>query len=438
METVKEKSFDALVEKFLGTGVPQHLSGAITMSNLPDDTQDYILRMLLFMKHAGYSTCNFNIVLIGWLAVTIPNMLPRAWGGRIPPITIPGRHKKFDDFVAGIDWTPEAEPLVFIDLGCGFPPVTTADTARRLPDWKIVGVDRDFADYVLYYEDKQYACYDQNSDFQYFQPLPGSAGLGFYENPTETKNRFDQLFSDLFPLLENSSGSDSKTAKMDGNRLIHNHIQDFETDNLWFIKSDALDLKLPPVKVCRIMNMLIYFKPDIREQILHQAGELLDDDGIIIAGTNGFGAQSRYTIYQKKGGDGLFPSQFAFSLDNLGHLAVMPWFTIHENDPEAMLLAKCCGAIRSDRSFWPEFSNRLDELMQHHGFCQRMPDGYLKFPEEIISMDKALEIGAMIWNTMQMEGYASNAVNVLTLAGYDAWENSVGDIAIKPPDDSLF
>ena len=50
--------------------------------------------MLTLMKRAGYGVEQFNLALIRWLSVTIPTMLPRAWGGRIPPITMPGRHQK--------------------------------------------------------------------------------------------------------------------------------------------------------------------------------------------------------------------------------------------------------------------------------------------------------------------------------------------------------
>ena len=85
MGSMKEKSFDELVEYFLGVSLPQYLAGSITLSNLPGDAQDYIMRMLVLMKRARVSTYNFNLVLIRWLSFTIPNMLPRAWGGRIPP-----------------------------------------------------------------------------------------------------------------------------------------------------------------------------------------------------------------------------------------------------------------------------------------------------------------------------------------------------------------
>ena len=433
-------TFDKLVEQYLGMGLPQHLAGAISWSNLPGDARDYILRLLALMKRSGYSTAQFNPILIQWLSFTIPNMLPRAWGGRIPPITFPLRHKKLDDYVAQLNWTPGEEPLIFVDIGCGFPPVTTSETAQRFPDWQIIGVDQSFADYVLYDKDGHYACFDQKAEFQYFQMLPGATRSAAHPDPVRIQNQFEQLFSDLFPLLRDSNGPDrmteSETVEKNGNRLIHNHIRNFETGNLRFIKSEVLNLKLPRAKVCRIMNMLVYSKPEITKQILHQAGKLLDDDGIIITGTNGFAPQSRHIIYQKSG-DGLYPSQFAFSLDNLGHLAIMPWFTIQKNDPEAVLLATCSGKIRSDRSFWPSFSNRLDELLENHNICTREKDGYLHFPKELMATDQYILKGAMIWHQMQKEGYTDRAVDVLLQAGFNAWKNSMGDIAVKPPSGSL-
>jgi len=137
--------------------------------------------------------------------------------------------------------------------------------------------------------------------------------------------------------------------------------------------------------------------------MLLQTGGLLDDDGILIAGTNGLGIQSRYTVY-KKGTDGIFPSEFAFSLDNLGHIVFMPWFTIHEDDPEATLLAQLTGAIRSDNHFWTDFSNRIDELMQHHGACERGSDGFLHFPDEEISPREYFKKHATLWRQLEEEG----------------------------------
>ncbi len=436
MQITEDNSFDDLIEQFLGARLPRQMAEAISLSEMPPDAQDFIIRMLTLMKRSGYSATEFNSSLIRWISASVPSLLPSAWGGRIPPITLPGRHRKLDAYVAGQNWLSKKDPHVFVDVGCGFPPVTAADTARKLPDWQVFGVDRAFADYVLYDSNGHYACFGPKGEFQYFQAAMDFTGRALYADPDAARNQFNKLFADLFPLLQNSNATTSETAEKDGNKLIHNHIRDFETDNLTLIKSDIMEAKLPPAKVIRYMNVLIYFKPEIRKKMLMQAGELLDDDGILFSGTNGLGIQSRYAVY-RKGADGLFPNEFAFGLDNLGHIVYMPWYTLHENDPEAVLLADLSRAIRVDSSFWPDFSKRTDELLQHQGICQRGTDGFLHFLTEKMPILEFFKKNAMLWQQMDEEGYLDGTVDVLGRAGYDAWKNPVGDIAVRPPANSL-
>ncbi len=433
MQTKTDNTFDDLVEQFLGTRLPQQMAGAVSLPGLPPEAWDFTMRMLALMKRAGYSATGFSPHLIQWLSATVPSILPGAWGGRIPPLTLPGRHKKFDDYVASQNWAPTAEPPIFVDVGCGFPPVTSADTARKFKDWHIFGVDRFFDDYVLYDSDGHYACFDQKGVFQYFQALMNLSGRALYADPDATRNRFNKLFEDLFPLMKDLNGTTSETVEKDGSRLIHHHIRDFETDNLTFIESDITELGLPSAKVIRCMNVFIYFKPEIRKEMLVRAGKLLDDDGILIVGTNGLGIQSRYAVYRKDN-NGLLPDEFAFGLENLGPIVFMPFFTIHENDPEATLLADLAGAIRADRSFWLDFSNRTDELLQHQGICRRGTDGFLHFSEKEMSPREYLEKNALLWGQMDEEGYLDGTVDTLGRAGYEAWKNPVGDIALLPPE----
>lgn len=429
---MNETSFETLVENFLGTGFPRHLSGTICLTELPPDTQDFILRLLYLMKRSKYCVSGFNPVLIRWLSATIPSILPGAWGGRIPPITVPGRHRKLDNYVAGQNFLPDRGQNIFVDIGCGFPPVTTVDTACRFPDWQICGVDRSFADYVLSDTAGHYACFNQEGEFLYFQAFSDLAGRALYADPEGTKNRFSQLFEDLFPLLQNRDPLSSETVEKDGNKLIHNHIMDFETDNLRFIKSDLMDLGPMTAKVIRCMNVFIYFTRDKKKRMLGHIKDHLKTNGLLIIGTNSFDIQYRYAVYQKKNDD-LFVREFAFSLDNLGHIPFMPWFTIHEDDPEAILLAKLTGTIRSAPSFWTPFTRHLDQLLEYHGFCKRKIDGFLHFPEKEMLPNDFLEKNALLWKGMQGKGYMGGAVDVLGKAGYDAWINSAGDIAVRPP-----
>ena len=429
-------SFDDLVEQFLGVHLPPQMEASVSLADLPTDTQEFIIRALTLMKRAGYSATGFTPNLIQWLTVTAPNILPGAWGGRIPPLTLPGRHKKLDDYIANRSSVAESKPSVFVDLGCGFPPVTSTDTARQFPEWHVYGVDRSFADYVLYDEEGHYACFDKKGTFQYFQALMNVSGRAMYADPKTTRERFVALFESIFPLLKDTDSTASQTVEKDGNRLVVNHIRDFEADNLTFIQADIEELHLDTAQAIRCMNVLIYFEPEERKKMLGKIGRILDEDGVLIAGTNGLGIQSRYAVYQKSNNDTV-PCEFAFSLDNLGPIVYMPWFTVHENDPESMLLAEMLAAVRRDRSFWSEFNDRIDSLLKRFEICRRGADGFLHISNPDMSPGEYLEKNAALWRQLQEDGFADSVVDSLRQSGYDAWENSVGDIAIRPSRDSL-
>ena len=435
MENI-QNDFNDLVEQYLGTPLPQNLAAIISYQKLPPDTQAFIRRMLVLMKRAAYGVEQFNLALLRWLSVTIPTNLPGAWGGRIPPITLPGRHQKLDAYVADEYRAPFANGPVYVDIGCGFPPVTTADTARALPDWQIYGVDRSFADYVLYDDAGHYACFDHSGEFQYFQASLDPSGRALSEDPAGTRRRFESLYEDLYPRLAESDKNVSQCVEKDGNRLIQNHIRDFETDNLTLIKNDLMELDLPPAMVIRCMNILIYFDLKSRKKMLSHTGKLLDDEGMLIVGTNGYGIQTRYAIYRKNN-DGLSSNEFAFSLDNLGHIVFMPWFTMHENDPEAMLLAGLTGTARRDRQFWQSFSGRLDELLKNQEICFRGPDGFLHPLTEEMPLTEYFQKNAAIWWQLEEDGYSEQTVEALKRAGHKAWINGVGHIAVEPPQGSL-
>ena len=437
MEPLKTQSFNAHVEDHLGLRLPQKMADAISLTELPSDTQAFILRMLTLMKRAGYSVTGFTPLLVQWLAKSIPSILPSAWDGRIPPLTLPNRHRKLDAYIAGQKWPAGKGRPVFLDLGCGFPPVTTADTASKLSDWQVYGVDCSFDDFVLYTGNGHYACFYKDGTFQYFQALMSSSGRDLYADPDTARAQFIGSFNKLSPLMQAMDPTRSETVEEDQQELIWNHIRDFETDNLSFIQADFATLKLPPVQAVRCMNLLIYFKPELRKKMLLQAGRHLADDGLLIVGTNGLGIQSRYAVYRKNSA-GITPIEFAFSLDNLGHIAFMPWFTLHANDPEALLLADLARTIRDDQRFWADFSYRLDQLLDQYGVCSRGTDGFLHFPEKEIPPSQYLQKNNSFWRQIRDEGYLAGVVEILRRAGYVAWENPVGDVAIRPATDYGF
>ena len=436
MKQNEETDFGALVAQKLGIRLPEDLAAPVSLPDLPEETVGFIHRALDLMADAGYPATDFTPPLIRWFSITIPTMLPGAWGGRIPPITLPGRHARLDAYVAGQRWPDKGEPCRFLDIGCGFPPLTTADTARALPHWQVTGVDRCFAEYVLYDPEGHYACFDARGGFLFFQPALKPSARALYGDPAATRQRFSALFQELRPSLSQENPEASETVKKNGHRLVCRQIRDFHGPNLAFVESDLETLASSGATVIRCMNLLVYFSADTRSAMLRRAGDLLENGGILMAGTNGFARESRYAVYRKTP-SGLTPTEFAFSPDNLTPIVFMPWFSIHADDPESRLLVRLLRSLRSDTGFWPAFSRRVDALMAKFDLFQRSSDGFLNALNEEMTVTEFIQNTNRLWQQMEKEGFLEEAVAALERAGYTAWQNPAGDIAVNPPEESL-
>ena len=435
MESEVAISFNSLVEHYLGMRLPSRLSDRISFSELSAEVKGVVLRLLTLMKRSSCPATEINSQMIWLLASVTPGMLPPAWGGHIPPVTSQGRHRKLDDYVIKHMHASVNRPPVYIDLGCGFPPATTIDTAERLPDWSVFGIDRWFSRYVLYDIDGNYACFNRHGKLQYLQAQKKPLN----EHSNVTKDRFNSLFTELCPQLHILDEHCSAAIKKNGYRLVYNHIRDFEGKNLKFLKSDIDNLQLPPASTVRCMNVLLYFEKEIRELMLSKIFTLMDDGGLLITGFNHpFGIYARYSVYKKEK-TGVRPFEFSFSLNNLRPLGVGPWLTLADDDREAELLADLTGAIRADRRFWSDFNGYVDVLRAIYGICNRDNGGFISFTEDFgnASPGAAIERVSALWRQLEDEGYTDGAIEALGRAGYQAWKNPVGDIAVFPPDGSL-
>jgi hypothetical protein len=433
--SVEHSQFSEIVKAFLKTGLPKTVSGDVDLDELPEDAQNFILRFLALMQRSASPATEINAHMI-WLLFTVtPAMLPSAWGGRIPPLTAPGRHRRLDAYVCGHPWPSTEMRPVFIDLGCGFPPMTTVETARRLPHWQIYGIDPSFSRYVVYDNAGRYACFNRDGEFQYFQ----SPAKPLNDTPEAVRARFQALFADLYTHLTAEGERGSPAVEAAGNRLVVDHIRDYETENLKFIKAEMEDVDLPPARFIRCMNVLLYFEADVRQRMLSRMGERLDTDGLLVVGFNHpFGIYARYAVYEKTK-RGVRPREFAFSMDNLRPLGIGPWLTLNEEDKDAALLADLTCAMRSDRRFWPAFDRRVDQLREDFGICRRGDDGFSHFSREVLDAPPAvmIEKAEALWTTIEKEGYKAGAIAALRRAGYTAWENRSGDIGVLPPQGSL-
>ena len=67
----------------------------------------------------------------------------------VPPITLEGRHSGIDEYMARNRWRKLEKGNRFLDLGCGFPPKTTLDSAKRFPESQLTGADPSFGRYLV-------------------------------------------------------------------------------------------------------------------------------------------------------------------------------------------------------------------------------------------------------------------------------------------------
>jgi hypothetical protein len=425
-------SFNSLVAHFLGGRLPEQMAAAVSFPVLPADVKRFITRMLVLMQKADFPVTDFTPALIWQLSNVIPGFLPCAWSGRVPPLTLSKRNARIDDYIFKHTWPDRLVNPVFVDMGCGFPPITTTEAVAVLSGWRVFGVDRSFSEYVVHDGDGNYACFNGQGAFQYFQPRMDRAGIRMYQTPEGVRLRFQRIFDDLHPLLSMATDRTSETVEKNGHTLIHHPIRDYEAPNLTFIESEMEDAQVPLAHAIRCMNTLIYFEPEVRQRLLVQAGSLLAETGLLIVGANLMnGACCRYAVYRRDN-QSIEPTEFALSLDNLRPISVMPWYTLHENDPEAMLLADVIRQVRADRQFWRVFTLRLDELMAQYGLFQRDSNGFLYAPEGEEPATDFAERASRLWRQVEEEGFSDGAVDALNRAGFAAWKNPVGDIAIRP------
>lgn len=390
------------------------------------DAQALADRAFRLMRLARFDAADLAVFTARTLG-TVSKAVPSAWDGAVPPVTMAGRHRKLDDYIAANPWhRPTGEP-VLVDLGCGFPPFTAIDSAATLAGWRIIGVDPAFDRYLVYDDRGDYACFDDDQRLRFYQ-----SGIRDPE-PAATRERFRRLFHQLLPLLPGNDSGELAEVQHDGARLVHNPLRGYETDNLVLTRGEMGSFTVAGgVDVIRCMNVLMYFDQAFREGALRWAGELLRPGGLVVCGSNwAHSISSRYTVYQECDGS-LGPREFAFSIDNLRPVELAPWYALHDDNLENLCNAEAVRIIRGDEIFRRRFDERLDVLLAQAGICHRGSDGCLGGADEHLTPADIEEHGAGLVEQLEGEGFVDDAVTVLRQAGRNAWRNAVGHIAMQP------
>ena len=395
---------------------------------LPDreDARQFLERAAALMQRAGMPAQDFSPFQAELFASVASNLLPGCWGGRVPPITLAGRHVRIDQLVRRLS----GDTGRLLDIACGFPPLTTIDSASALPGWDIVGVDRSLPEYFIRDGHGNYCVYDERGHAVYFQPLVPTKDSweALLADADSSSKRFEALLAEL--LRRRGTGADAPlNVDSDGSTLSVHPVHDYEGSNLRFIRSDLESVVTEPADVVRCFNMLMYFDEGFRELAMVRFAQLLREGGRLICGTDwAWTTEARYTMYRKRDRQ-MVPLEFAFSLDNLTPIGVATFYTLQADEREANLLATLCGTLRADAGFSAAFTNVNDRLREKYGLCPRLPNGYFSdvLPMEnpaamwLIAGDYSAELDAAL---------SGEACRVLVGAGHEARVNEIGHVAL--------
>jgi hypothetical protein len=391
-----------------------------------DDARGFLERGFELMKRGGLPPQDLSPFQAELFASIAANLLPGCWGGRVPPITLAGRHVRLDQLVKHLCGTSGR----MLDIACGFPPLTTIDSASALPGWTVMGVDRSLPEFLVHDSDGNYCVYDERGQALYFQPLVPTTDSweALLGNAAASTRRFETTLASLRAVREQQPGK-PHVLEHDGLRLSVHPVNEYESPNLSFLRSDLESLATDPAHVVRCFNMLMYFDDRFREAAMEWFAALLHEDGLLLCGTDwAWSTEARYSLYRKRGGI-MQPIEFAFTLDNLAPIGVATYYTLHSDEREANMLASLCAILRADRSFNQEFTRRYDELRLEYGLCPRQPDGYVSGTLPIDN-PAAMWITASDCSRALDASLAGHACRVLSGAGYTARVNEIGNVAI--------
>jgi SAM-dependent methyltransferase len=390
------------------------------------EVRDFLERAFRLMAISKFDVHDFTPFMARFFTVAAPGILPGAWGGMVPPFTLPGRHKKIDAYLRANQWAKFEPGTLMLDVGCGFPPQTSIEAAEAFPDWRIVGVDPTFEQYILYDERENYACFDRAGNLRYFQASRPGEFFNLYSDRNATIQHFSQAFAQLLPTLPVDDGK-LCTVEQDGKRLVRHPMNAYERPNLTFVKGGFGSTDLPPAEVVRSFNVLIYYDADFRRAAEKWAAQVLRPGGLFICGRDDSETfNAHYSVYRNEGGR-LVEKEFAFGLETIRHGV---WFTIHDGERETWRLAELLGILRSDRDFLRDYDARLDALLAKNRMAIRDENGHLAEPPDI-DMARALPAYHEITQTLEAE-FADRAISVLQQAGLHAWRNPVGHLAVAP------
>jgi len=414
-------------EYFDGGLPPRFVERLADLPTERDDVRAFVERTFRFMEQAGLGAADLSELQGEVFGSLLARILPGAWSGRVPPITVKGRHEKIDQYVQDNRYIGRHESARMLDLGCGFPPETTLDTADMLPGWTIHGSDPSMPRAMVYDAEGAYATFADDGHMIYCQPS------------APTVENWNALLADLdataarFAAIRSAFGDvpPGHHEAADGSRLLVEPLRSFERPGLSFGVGGIFEVDASDFDVVRCFNVLYYFDDDYRDRALDWFAGILAEGGILMVGGDwAFTTECRYFLYQKAEDDHMHAREFTFSVDNVLPVGVLPFFALHDKDRGMTKLAELVRVLRDDEGFVTRYTAAADALRRKHDICPRGDDGFYGTVDPDRDPEDLWRTAQRIADTLAAE-FAEEAAGLLRDSGRDAWVNEIGMVSVR-------
>lgn len=432
-ESIEWHSIEELCDRCLGDRPsPDVVRALAPLAEERPEVRDFVRRVFQLAGMSALGAENVSPFAAMGLSMC-GGFLPGAWGGMVPPITRGGRHKMIDDYVERTRWQHFGPGTVMIDLGCGFPPQTAVDAAARFPAWQVIGADPVFDPY-LYEDEDLYACFTRDGRLRYFWRQPTASLEAFGRRLADRvamERQLSELFKQLVAALPSPDDGQMAVADAGGARLTRSPLRRWESSNLTFVEAGVGSQDLPTGDLIRCFNVLMYYDAASRRQFETWAASILRDGALAVTGVDApSNSEARYEVYRKEEGT-LVAREFALSPDNIRPLSIVPWFSLHDDNVDALRLATLVRIIRSDEPYRAEFDARFDDLLRLNELMVRNADGFLEWATDR-SVARMVSDNSALSAQLDSDGFTQGACDILTRHGFTAWRNEAGHVSVDP------
>lgn len=370
-------------------------------------------RALALLARAGIAPEHVSPVFAQLLVRTASAVLASLAAGDAPPLTFPGRFGALDAHLASL---LSASPRRILDVGCGFPPVTSLELARRFPSAEIVAIDPSLPASELELPGGARAFFDEAGAFRF--ALAGGALVVKEDPPSPVERAAMERMAATSHLSPEERGARDPMAPL-------------RDQGVRFVRARAPHVPddLGPASAIRAMNVLFYLPPPERAAFFEWAARALDEGGVLLEGVNFLaGTELHFAVHERRGA-ALRCVHIGFSIDCARSFGPFPWMELHD-DPAPARLAGLVGHLRADPSFRGDLDAALDAALARRGLLERRGDGHL-YPFAPLSPPALADALAGVLADLDAAGFTERAAAVLRAAGLDAARGEPGHVLVR-------